>query len=697
MSYANITNPANFQLQDFAQFGFRVITTDFIPVPGEQYRTLYVLQDAVVTATTQKGDDITSKAILAGTLLHGLFNGVSITSGRVLAYAAGRVTAEEIIALYEAYVIALGGTLENAQCAVDTINEDGVDFFADASLVMIPEGYATGVVYGQRPLTSDSQLTFTRASDATRVGPDGAIEKVRTNLVLQSEAFDNAAWTKTNATITDNATAAPDGTLTADKLVETAALGDHAVARVGGMATAGIYTLSVFAKAGERTRIAIGNSSAAHYAIFDLSLGTVVQASQGTVTNGTISSIDANGFYRVSCTITVASAASAVFNLVSTGTTISYTGDGTSGLFIWGAQLETGDIATSYIPTTTTAVSVGILSNVPRIDYTGGGCGKLLLEPQRTNLVTFSEQMDNAVWTKSGCTATANNTISPSGYQDADEINMAAPDASLLRQIITVTASTAYTFSFYVKRGTATNLRYNVRDITNSTDITAKVDYTSQTSTTQWNRISVTFTTPVGCTSVGVFPNRDSSSAGTFYIWGAQLEAGSYATSYIPTLGSSVTRLADTCSKTGISNLIGQTQGTLFLDFIYKPVFDTTQTSYRASISDGTYTGRVSIVTENSNTLSVVITGVSLTGSTFPIVDGQRYKIAIGYGATTDVYINGAKVYSYSSGTPTGTYTRFQFSDATGLASRAFAGPINQALLFKTRLTNEQLQKLTTL
>jgi hypothetical protein len=213
--YANITNPANFQLQDFAQFGFRVITTDFIPVPGEQYRTLYVLQDAVVTATTQKGDDITSKAILAGTLLHGLFNSVSITSGRVLAYAAGRVTADEIIALYEAYVVALGGTLENTQCAIDTLNDTGVDFFADASLVMIPEGYGTGVVYGQRPLTSDSQLTFTRASTATRVGPDGAIavvgsnvpridytgggcgklllEPQRTNLVtLYSEQFDNA-------------------------------------------------------------------------------------------------------------------------------------------------------------------------------------------------------------------------------------------------------------------------------------------------------------------------------------------------------------------------------------------------------------------------------------------------------------------------------------------------------------------------
>jgi hypothetical protein len=229
--YANITNPANFQLQDFAQFGFRVITTDFIPVPGEQYRTLYVLQDAVVTATTQKGDDITSKAILAGTLLHGLFNSVSITSGRVLAYAAGRVTADEIIALYEAYVVALGGTLENTQCAIDTLNDTGVDFFADASLVMIPEGYGTGVVYGQRPLTSDSQLTFTRASTATRVGPDGAIavvgsnvpridytgggcgklllEPQRTNLVTFSEQMDNAAWNKSNASVTANQTTSP--------------------------------------------------------------------------------------------------------------------------------------------------------------------------------------------------------------------------------------------------------------------------------------------------------------------------------------------------------------------------------------------------------------------------------------------------------------------------------------------------------
>jgi hypothetical protein len=183
------------------------------------------------------------------------------------------------------------------------------------------------------------------------------LEPQRTNLVTYSEQMDNAAWNKTNATVTANATTSPDGTTNADKLVETVASGEHAIARVGGMASAGTYSLSVYAKASERTRIAIGNSSAGHYAIFDLSLGTIVQASQGTVTNGAISLIGANGFYRVSCTITVASAASAVLNLVSTGTTISYTGNGTSGIFVWGAQLEAGAYPTSYIPTLASSVT----------------------------------------------------------------------------------------------------------------------------------------------------------------------------------------------------------------------------------------------------------------------------------------------------------------------------------------------------
>ena len=232
-------------------------------------------------------------------------------------------------------------------------------------------------------------MTVVRATTATRVNSAGLIESVainvprldytgggcpsilvepqRTNLVLYSEEFDNIYWTKLNSTITANSATAPDGTLTADKLVENTLLGNHTVGKIGAIASAGTYTLSVYAKASERTNIGIGNTSSNHFAIFNLSSGTITQGSSGTVTNGVISSIDANGFYRVSCTITVTGAISVGIILVSTGTTISYTGNGTSGLFIWGAQLEAASNATSYIPT----VASSVTRNADEISKTG--------------------------------------------------------------------------------------------------------------------------------------------------------------------------------------------------------------------------------------------------------------------------------------------------------------------------------------
>ena len=93
-----------------------------------------------------------------------------------------------------------------------------MSFYSDASLVMIPSGYKTSKVYCAKPTDGTGDLAFTRSNDtATRVGPDGLIEKVRTNVALYSEQFDNAVYTKSQASVTANATTAPNGTTTAAK------------------------------------------------------------------------------------------------------------------------------------------------------------------------------------------------------------------------------------------------------------------------------------------------------------------------------------------------------------------------------------------------------------------------------------------------------------------------------------------------
>jgi hypothetical protein len=475
----------------------------------------------------------------------------------------------------------------------------------------------------------------------------------------------------------------------------------------GFSAVSGVFTFSVYAKAGTNNWMLLrmlGSTSARAW--FNLSSGVL-----GTIDGPAIASkIEpvGGGYYKCSISGNMTSFGQVLIYPTNADTVVGAVGN----IYIQNAQLEQGSIATDYIPTTTTAVSVGPVANVPRLDYLNSSCPRLLLEPQRTNVLQQSEYLSSSYFTKNGTSVSTNQTVSPEGVQNASELTEdTSTGTHEITRSITNVVSTSYSISVFAKANTRNWIRLSSADggfvyfnlstgeKGTETNATGKIVPFSN----GWYRCEITFTasgTNGSATiriaeSDGVISYTGESKS--VYLYGFQYETGSYSTSYIPSYGAASTRGADACSKTGISSLIGQSEGTLFLDFIYKPVFDTTQTSYRASISDGTYGGRVSILAENSNTLSVVITGVSLTGSTFPIVDGQRYKVAIGYGATTDVYINGAKVYSYSSGTPTGTYTRFQFSDAVGLASRAFAGPINQALLFKTCLSNSELASLTTL
>ena len=191
------------------------------------------------------------------------------------------------------------------------------------------------------------------------------------NLLLYSEQFNNAAWFTQNASITANtsATTAPDGTNSADKVVELSN-GMHGLSQILGTISAGSYTVSCFVKAGGRYKgiIDLNNGFGSATAFFDLNAGTIT-SSVGTTT---ITSYP-NGWYRITASsIFVSDYTSLDIILIDNSGNISYTGDGTSGIYLWGAQVERGSVATDYTPTTTTAIN-RVLASTTNTNITGLG------------------------------------------------------------------------------------------------------------------------------------------------------------------------------------------------------------------------------------------------------------------------------------------------------------------------------------
>jgi hypothetical protein len=551
------------------------------------------------------------------------------------------------------------------------------DLLNQASLVMVPSGYKEDTVYSVVPSDGSGDLALTRASNGTRVNSAGLVEVCPWNLLTYSNTFSNVAWSKNSATITGGQTGY-DGSLNASKLEATAS---DAYIYEGSFSI--LRTQSIYVKAGSTNKFSVIVGGYGIGMQFDLSNGTIVTNSTPSYFSGSITSVG-NGWYYIVVTV---QATAPTYGFLIAPQLLN--GGGISAgdyVYIQNAQVNEGSTAKPYFPTTDRL-------NVPRLTYQngGGGCPSLLLEKQSTNLLTWSEQFDNAAWSKSNVTITANNTTSPDGTQNAD-LSTATAGGELLQGVV-LSTSTSYTFSFYVKKGTASDAKYRVYNFDAGVNVVAPTSYISQTSTSDWVRVVVSFTTGATGTNYGIYL-LDQTSAGTMYFYGAQVEASSYPTSYIPTTSSSATRVADACSKTGISSLIGQTEGVLFVDFEFKG-YDELAKWIAFLGTGGTYIGLYTdnvfkIVAEVANATSQFIS------QSFTFSVGTRYKLALAYKANDFAfYVNGTQIATDSSGTvPTTSQFDFNYNTtANNLSSRIY----NQVALFPTRLTNAELASLTTI
>jgi len=559
-----------------------------------------------------------------------------------------------------------------------------------ASLVMTPNAIKESKVYSIIPSSGNGDFTFVRATGATLTNDLGLIETVPYNLFTYSNDFSNSNWSKVYMTVATSSVASPFGNTNATLLT---ANNQYSSLQQNSTVGIGTYTTSYYVKHINQQFITIVQQGTPQAVVtFDLINGTVYTSNGGLYVGSSITSVG-NGWYRISLTINVTTAPFTVASSLWFGFygPINYDG---SQVYAFGAQLVQGSLPKDYFFTTNRL-------NVPRLNYDfAGSCPSLLLEPQKANLVLYSNDFNQTSWNRASCTITSNFAISPDGSQNAAKLTANGTDPYLEQFTYNPGLSNYYTLSVYAK-GVGSTIGKNCIFVLAKDDYAQNVS-SAFTLTSEWKRFtaSLQFATVPSINAIFRVDLPDTAVAGDeVLVYGFQAEYSVFATSYFPTTTSKLTRNADRLTRGDIftNGLITNAGGTWFIDQSSNEFTGPGGLEYSIFL---TALGQNSLVIgiNQNNTLNFYkyTTGSNNINYSIPSSNVARTKVIVRWNASTGgitIFFNGSLITTFASQTFV-NYETLALTDANA-GNTQNGHKLYSSMLFPTPLTDAECIALT--